>query len=125
MDIKVNVADPTTWIKGFFILVFAVIAYALCGIICLIVVVQFFTTLITGDPNTHLTHFSQLLTRYFAEIIRYVTFQSKARPFPFGSFPTDAAATEEDLPTANADQESLPRRKKTPRKKISKKPAGR
>lgn len=48
-----------------------------------VVVVQFFWVLFTGGVNQSLETFGQSLATYTYQIIRYLTFVSDERPFPF------------------------------------------
>lgn len=87
MDIKENVRNVDTWMRGLFILIFGVIFYFLVGIIWLLVIFQFITKVITGSLNEHLARFSTGLTQYALQVLNYVTYQSEERPFPFSPYP--------------------------------------
>ncbi len=87
MDIKDNVKNTDTWLRGFFILVFGVILYFLFGLIWLLVIFQFVTKVLTGELNSNLEKFSTKMTSYVMQILNYITFQSEERPFPFSPFP--------------------------------------
>jgi hypothetical protein len=87
MDVKQNVRNIDTWLRGLFIIVFAVIFYFLVGIIWLLVIFQFLTTVITGKLNNQLENFSGVLTDYALQILDYVTYQSDVKPFPFSPLP--------------------------------------
>lgn len=98
MDVKENVRNVDTWMRGLFIIIFAVIFYFLVGIIWLLVIFQFLTKVITGNLNQHLDNFSVGLTEYTLQILNYVTFRSNDRPFPFSPLPGSSSA-----PSANTD----------------------
>jgi len=87
MDIKDNVKNTDTWLRGFFILAFGVILYFLFGLIWLLVIFQFVTKVLTGELNNNLEQFSTKMTSYAMQILNYITFQSEERPFPFSPFP--------------------------------------
>ena len=87
MDVKENVKNVDTWLRGLFFLVFSVIFYFLISIIWLLVIFQFITKVVTGSLNTQLENFSSGLTQYALQILDYVTFQSDTRPFPFSPLP--------------------------------------
>jgi len=99
MGIKENAKNVDTWVRGLFIIVFAVIFYVLYIVIWLLVIFQFFTKVLTGELNGHLAHFSRSLTWYAFQILRYITFQSEERPFPFSPWPQseDGAVLPGDL----------------------------
>ena len=86
-NVKENVKNVDTWMRGLFIIIFGVIFYFLIGIIWLLVIFQFITKVITGNLNEQLEKFSSGLTQYALQILDYVTFQSETRPFPFSPFP--------------------------------------
>ncbi len=86
-NVKENVKNVDTWLRGLFIIIFGVIFYFLIGIIWLLVIFQFVTKVITGKLNDQLEKFSSSLTQYALQILDYVTFQSETRPFPFSPFP--------------------------------------
>lgn len=43
--------------------------------------------LIAGQPNQHLIQLGDSLSKYVAQILRYLTFNTDQRPFPFAEFP--------------------------------------
>ena len=87
-DVKENVKNVDTWLRGLFILIFAVFFYFLCGIIWLLVLVQFIFKITTGSLNAQLEQFSGSLVQYALQILNYVTFRSEERPFPFSPWPS-------------------------------------
>lgn len=92
--IKEHAKNVDTWVRGLFILIFAIIFYFLYLIIGLLVVFQFFTKVLTGGLNDNLLQFSRGMTRYVEQILLYITFHSEERPFPFSPWPgSDTGAT--------------------------------
>ena len=87
MDVKQNVRNVDTWMRGLFIVIFGVIFYFLIGIVWLLVIFQFVTKVLTGNLNEQLAKFSNSLTQYALQLLNYVTYQSEVRPFPFSSLP--------------------------------------
>ena len=102
MDVKQNLRNVDSWLRGFFIVVFAVIFYFLVGIIWLLVIFQFLTTVITGKLNNQLEKFSGVLTDYALQILDYVTYQSDLKPFPFSPLP-DQESNENTSAAPGAD----------------------
>ncbi|HEY7840681.1 MAG TPA: DUF4389 domain-containing protein [Gammaproteobacteria bacterium] len=86
-DVKANVKNVDTWIRGLFIIIYAVISYVLFWIIWLVVIFQFVMKVLTANLNPNVMNFSGGLTRYAFQILEYVTFQSETRPWPFGPWP--------------------------------------
>ena len=87
MDVKENVRNVDTWMRGLFIVIFGVIFYFLIGIVWLLVIFQFITKVVTGSLNVQVEKFSSSLTQFVLQILNYVTFQSEERPFPFSPLP--------------------------------------
>ena len=87
MDVKQNVRNVDTWMRGLFIVIFGVIFYFLIGIVWLLVIFQFVTKVITGNLNEQLEKFSTGLTSYALQLLKYVTYKSEVRPFPFSPLP--------------------------------------
>lgn len=94
-NVKENVKNVDVWIRGLFIIVFGFIVYfILFPIIWLLVLIQFFTKVITGNLNDNLSKFSGGLTGYVVQILDYITFQTEVRPFPFGPWPGEKSSAE-------------------------------
>jgi len=65
-------------------------------IVAAVVIAQCIFTLINGTPNQQLLSFGDSLSRYVQEILRYATFNTDQRPFPFSEFPkSDIVITSE------------------------------
>ena len=89
-DLEKNVKSRSTWMR----LVFMLISLALLAVsrvvTAAVVVIQFFTALITGKPNQKLKSWGHSLAIYSYEVVDYVTFNSDTRPFPFDAdWPTE------------------------------------
>lgn len=78
-----NVKSRSTWLRLFFMIVVAFLYGISRVVIGAVVLVQFFWVLFTGNTNAHLENFGQSLATYTYQIIRYLTFVSEERPFPF------------------------------------------
>ncbi len=117
MDIKNNAKNTDTWLRGLFILIFAVIFYFLYGLIWLLVIFQFVTKVITGELNRNLEQFSTKMTSYAMQILNYITFQSEERPFPFSPFPDGKANASPPLKVESGEKTET----KSPEKKTSSK----
>ena len=90
-EVRENVKNVDTWIRGLFIIIYGVIFYVLFWIIWLVVIFQFLMKVIMGTLNPNVMNFSGGLTRYAFQILQYVTFQSEERPWPFGPWPAAVA----------------------------------
>ena len=68
-------------------LLFVVILNIAELIILVVVIVQFISYLATGKTNQYLREFSKSMANYARETIRFLTFCSEEKPFPFRSWP--------------------------------------
>jgi hypothetical protein len=101
-DLERNVTSRETWIRLFFMIVFALL-YGLSRLVAAaVIVIQFFHVLFTGNTNEQLKTFGHSLAIYSYEIVDYMTFNTETKPFPLGAdWPSElpgesAAATGDD-----------------------------
>ena len=87
MTVAEHAKNVDTRIRGLFIVVFAVIFYVTCTVLWVLVIFQFLMKVLTGNLNENLTGFSSGLTSFAYQILRYITFQSEERPWPFSPWP--------------------------------------
>lgn len=90
--LKNNLRAVSIWIRLLYMLLFAVILYIAIGLFALVTIVQFLFSLITGEANTNVLRFSDVLSQYINQSLRFVTFLSDDKPFPFQDLP------ESDIP---------------------------
>lgn len=91
-----HVKSKATWLRLFFILVFFALYFVSRIVLFAVVAVQFFWLLFTGTLNEQLRGLGQSLASYTYEIVRFLTFNSDVRPFPFDA----------PWPPSTADDES-------------------
>ena len=90
-----HLKSRTTWTRLLFMLICYVLV-SLAALVCSVVVVLgFLMVLFTGEVNRELRGVGHSLAAYIYENIRYLTFNSDDRPFPFGN-QWPAADTDED-----------------------------
>jgi len=83
LSVKENLKKRSTWLRLFFMLV-VVLLYSVSRIVVSVVVLlQFFWVLFSGATKKQLEIFGQSLATYTYQIIRYLTFNTEERPFPF------------------------------------------
>jgi hypothetical protein len=80
---KRNVKSRSTWLRLFFMIVVALLYGVSRAVVGAVVVLQFFYVLFTGETNQRLAQLGQSLATYTYQIIRYLTFNTEERPFPF------------------------------------------
>ena len=94
LDLKQNLRAKTTWLRGFFILVFAAIWAVAEIVLVLLVTFQFLTSLFAGKPNAQLLHFGKNLSRYIYEILLFLSYNVEEKPFPFRDWPSVQEGTQ-------------------------------
>lgn len=84
-SIEDHVKSKATWLRLFFIIVFFALYFVSRIVTFAVVVLQFFWLLFTGAVNEQLRGLGQSLAGYTYEIVRFLTFNTDVRPFPFDS----------------------------------------
>ena len=78
-----NLKSKSIWMRLLFMLVMTFL-YSVSRIVGgVVVAVQFFWVLFTGEANQKLQEFGKSLATYTNQIILYLTFNTEERPFPF------------------------------------------
>ncbi len=86
-DVKQNLKSQSTWMRGLYMLIFAVF-YTLAEIVLFAVIVfQFLLKLFTADTNERLRKLGQGLSSSVYQILQYMNFNSEYQPYPFGAWP--------------------------------------
>ena len=84
-DLEKNITARSTWVRLFFMIVFAFL-YGLSRVVtAVVVVIQFFHVLLAGSVNDQLKTFGHSLAIYSYEIVDYLTFNTETKPFPLES----------------------------------------
>jgi hypothetical protein len=86
--IRESLLSGSTWLRGFFMLVYAGICYLAIWITGIVILFQFGVVLLSGKPNERLLPVGQSLSLYIRQIFSYLTYNSDEKPFPLGSWPT-------------------------------------
>lgn len=82
-DLQENIKSRSTWLRLLFMLIL-VFAYWLSRLVVIaVVILQFFHVLFTGDTNDRLKELGQSLATYSWQVVRYLTYNTETRPFPF------------------------------------------
>ena len=86
-EIKENLKQQSTWIRGLYMLMFALFYSVAEFVLFAVVVAQFFFKLFTGQTNPRLLMLGQSIATYIYQIIQFLTFNSDYQPYPFGPWP--------------------------------------
>jgi hypothetical protein len=77
----------TGWQRVLLVFLFWIVFYVAQMVVGAVALAQCVFVLLTEGPNQHLLKFGDSLGKYIHDILRYVTFNSDKRPFPFSEFP--------------------------------------
>ena len=86
-ELKQRLTAKAIWMRGLYIVLFAVIFGITRVVLWAVVILQFLLTLFTGETNTQLRAFGLSLAAFVYQIMAFVTFNSDQRPFPFDPWP--------------------------------------
>jgi len=75
--------SKATWLRLLFMLIMAVIFCLGVTVGAVVVLLQFFWVLFTGEPKPELKAVGRQLGEYAREIALYMSFDTEERPFPF------------------------------------------
>ena len=91
--IEQNLKSRSTWLRLLFMCIYGLLASLASLIATVVVVLGFLMVLFTGEVNRELRQLGQGIASYLYQIIRYLTFNTDDKPFPFGSaWPTKETA---------------------------------
>lgn len=93
MNVPQPVTPPTSadlGIRVVYMLLFAVVFWALCWILLATTVLQLIVRLLNGRANPELTRFGASLGCYARQIIEFLTFVTELAPYPFAAWPTES-----------------------------------
>jgi hypothetical protein len=82
-DIQQHIKSRTTWLRLLFMLVLVLIYGVSRLVVGAVVLLQFLWVLFTGETNERLRELGQSLATYTYQVIRYLTYNTDSRPFPF------------------------------------------
>jgi hypothetical protein len=86
-ELKDNIKKQSTWMRGLYMLLFAVLYTLADFVLFIIVVFQFVLKLLTGDTNERLRKLGQSIATYIYQVLQFLNFNSEQHPYPFGAWP--------------------------------------
>ena len=98
-QIKESLQDNSTWMRILYMAIFVIIFNIVELLIAALVIFQLLVLLFTGSKNQRLLGFGAMLSLYAFKILRFLTFNSEDKPFPFADWESDT-----DLQKSNDDQ---------------------
>ena len=86
-ELKSNLLSADHWMRLVFMILFAVLLYVASIVMCILVLVQFVFALVTGKPNANLRQLGDSLSQYIYAALRFLTYNTDEKPFPFADWP--------------------------------------
>jgi hypothetical protein len=87
--------------RVFYTILFALIGWLSLYVFAVVVIIQFGFLLITGQVNTNLKGFNKEVGLFLFDLIKYLSFQSNKKPFPFRDWPYDEKANNKNKSELN------------------------
>ena len=85
-NLKAHLKERKTWLRGLYMLLFAIFYSVAEIVISVVVLFQFLLALFTGRTNERLLKLGQSLGTYVYQILQFLTFNSDYHPYPFGAW---------------------------------------
>ncbi len=75
------------WLRFAFMMLFILILSVVSYLIITLVILQFLWSLITGEANDKLRDFGSSGARFIHQVLRFLTYNTDDKPFPFADWP--------------------------------------
>jgi hypothetical protein len=82
-------ASQDLGMRVLYMLLFAIVFWALCWILAAATLVQLMVRLLNGSANPDLVRFGASLARYARQVIEFLTFVTEITPYPFAAWPAE------------------------------------
>ncbi len=74
-------------LKALYLILFYFVGYVVWVLTVVISIFQFFYELIMNSPNKNLLDFGKNLNAYMYQIVRFMSFNTEDKPYPFSPWP--------------------------------------
>ncbi len=106
-ETKANLTSQSTWIRLIHMIVLGIAFNIAELVVGAVVVFQFLSKLLTGKANEHLKAFGAEVGLYLSCIVRFLTFETEDKPFPYAPWA--------EMPTGSGDTTAPAKAKRTTR----------
>lgn len=89
-ELKSNLLSSRHWLRLIFMLLFAALLQIAGIVMWMLVILQFLFSLISGQDNRNLRQLGSSLSRYIYQTLKFLTYNSEEKPFPFSDWPSSA-----------------------------------
>ncbi len=86
-ELKENVFNQGKWLRLLWLVLFGFIYWWAAVVLYVIGILQFLFNLFTDSPNSSLSELAALFREWMVQIINFVTYQEKDKPYPFSELP--------------------------------------
>ena len=86
-ELRENVFNQGKWLRLLWVALFLFIYSWAAIVLYIIAVLQFLFNLFTDNPNSSLSELATVFRKWMVQIINFVTYQEKNKPYPFSEFP--------------------------------------
>lgn len=93
-QLKSNLTSSKHWLRLIFMLIFAAVLQIASVVMWVVGISQFIFALFTGQDNIVLRRFGYSLSIYIFHMLRFLTYNSEEKPFPFTDWPQTSEAIE-------------------------------
>lgn len=97
--LKERLTAKNKWIRGMYMLLFALIYNIAEIVVGAVAVFQFIVSLFTGKTNEYLITLGQSLGTFIYQIMQFLTFNSEDKPYPFSPWPQGAPEVKQKRPS--------------------------
>lgn len=103
-EIKTNLKNSSTWLRLLFMALFAAFYFLAIFVFGALLIFQILVALITGSTNERIRQFHAQLVKYIYQVLRFVSFGTEEKPFPFAEWP-DETPEENSTPVPDTNPE--------------------
>ena len=112
--LKESLKNGNSWLRLLFMLLFAVIYSVAEVVLVMVVVFQFLCVLLSGKRNDKALSLGAQLSSFIYQVLRYPTYNSDERPYPFSDWPCDVNLLEQQVVAEPAVKKAASKRKAAP-----------
>ncbi len=108
-EIKQNLKNTNTWLRLVFMVLFGFFYFVAIALYGAMLIFQIIVSLVTGLPNERVRTFHASLVRYIYQVLRYISYGTERKPFPFDEWPQDEPESlGRDIAEVNKSTETKP-----------------
>ncbi len=82
-----NIRNQGHWLRLLYMLFYVAVLHLAGLVMWVVCVLQFLLVIFQGEKNSNLQQLGGTLSEYFAQILRFVSFNTEEKPFPFAPWP--------------------------------------